>query len=81
MKHIKKFESFEMNKSECDRCGQPTNGITTMGVFNTDTICTKCKEDEKNDPDYQLAVNTELEEVKKGNYNYPGIYPNYKPIK
>ena len=43
MKHIKKFESFEMNKSECDRCGQPTNGITTMGVFNTDTICTKCK--------------------------------------
>ena len=77
---IKKFESFSMNVDVCPRCGESTNGRTTMSVFNTDTICIPCKEKEKEDPDYQMAVDTEAEEVRKGNYNYPGIYPNYKPL-
>jgi hypothetical protein len=80
MKHIKKFEGFSMQKDNCERCYEPTNGVTAMGVFNQDVICSDCKEAEKDDPDYELARNTELEEVRKGNYNYPGIYPNYKPI-
>lgn len=77
---LKKFEAFSMYQDVCPRCGESTNGKTTMSVFNTDTICIPCKEKEKEDPDYQLAVDTEADEVRKGNYNYPGIYPNYKPL-
>jgi hypothetical protein len=77
---LKKFEAFSMHQDVCPRCGESTNGKTTMSVFNTDTICIPCKDKEKEDPDYQLAVDTEADEVRKGNYNYPGIYPNYKPL-
>ncbi len=77
---LKKFEAFSMNVDVCPRCGESTNNQTTMSVFNTDTICIPCKNKEKEDPDYQLAVDTEAAEVRKGNYNYPGIYPNYKPL-
>jgi rRNA maturation protein Nop10 len=77
---LKKFEAFSMNVDVCPRCGESTNNQTTMSVFNTDTICIPCKDKEKEDPDYQLAVDTEAAEVRKGNYNYPGIYPNYKPL-
>ena len=77
---IKKFETFSMNVDVCPRCGNSTNGRTTMSVFNTEVICIPCKEKEKEDPDYQMAVDTEAAEVRKGNYNYTGIYPNYKPL-
>ncbi len=81
MKHLKKYESFGMNKSICDRCGKSTNNKTIMSMFNTDVICMTCKEDEKNDPMYQSAVESEIEEVRKGNTNYKGAIPNYKPIR
>jgi len=77
---LKKFEAFSMHQYICPRCGKDTNGITSVGIFNSDTICIPCKEKEKEDPDYQLAVDTEMDEIRKGNYNYPGIYPNYKPL-
>ena len=76
---LKKFEAFSMPQY-CPRCGEDTNGNTSVGIFNTDTICIPCKDKEKEDPDYQFAVDTEAAEVRKGNYNYPGIYPNYKPL-
>ena len=79
-RHLKTFEAFSMNVDVCPRCGESTNNQTTMSVFNTDTICIPCKNKEREDPDYQLAVDTEAAEVRKGNYNYPGIYPNYKPL-
>ncbi|MBP2028853.1 hypothetical protein J2Z35_002691 [Acetoanaerobium pronyense] len=44
-----------------------------MSRFNTDCICIPCSEKEKEDPDYKRAVKEELEEVKKGNYNFKGI--------
>lgn len=82
MKHIKKFnESFSMNRDKCDRCGESTNNSTTMSMFNTDVICMGCKDDEKNDPEYDAAVNAEREALKNGNNNYQGSMPNYKPIK
>jgi RecJ-like exonuclease len=76
-KLIKTYEEFS---HKCDRCGGDVN-ISTMSIFNQDTICMPCKEEEKKDPDYELARQAEAEEVKKGNYNYPGLYPNYTPIK
>jgi len=76
-----KKESFGMNKSICDRCGESTDGVTTMSMFNEDVICMTCKQNEKNDPEYGAAAATENEEVQKGNTNYKGAIPNYKPIK
>jgi hypothetical protein len=81
MKQLKRFESFSMHRQKCDRCGNPTSGVTTMSVFNRDVICVKCKEEEKLDPDYKLAQDSEAEAIKNGDYNYPGLYPNYTPIK
>ena len=34
MKHLKTYESFGMNKSNCDRCGESTNGVTTMTIIS-----------------------------------------------
>lgn len=77
---IKKFEGFDMNKSVCDRCSKPTNGITIMSQFNEDIICQDCKKLEKEDPDYELACSIERAEIRKGNTNFKGAFPNYKPL-
>jgi hypothetical protein len=50
-------------------------------MFNEDVICMTCKQDEKNDPEYVAASEAENEEIRKGNTNYKGAIPNYKPIK
>jgi hypothetical protein len=81
MKNLKTYESFGMRRDNCDRCGQSTNGVTTMSVFNEDVICMDCKKEEKNDPEYGAAVEAESEEIRKGNTNYKGAIPNYKPLK
>jgi hypothetical protein len=52
-----------------------------MSVFNEDVICMDCKKEEKNDPEYGAAVEAEHEEIRKGNTNYKGAMPNYKPLK
>ena len=80
MKNIKTFESFSMRKDNCDRCGEPTNNITIMSMFNEDVICMSCKEKEKKDPEYKAAAEAEREQIKSGNTNYKGAIPNYKPI-
>ena len=74
-------ESFDMYRSNCDRCGQHTGGTTTMSIFNQDVICMDCKEEEKSDPEYRAAVKAEMDAVRKGVQNYPGAIPDYKPIK
>ena len=81
MKNLKTFESFGMYRDKCDRCGESTNGTTTMSIFNEDVICMDCKKEEKNDPEYDAAVKAEYEETMKGNMNFIGSMPNYKPIK
>lgn len=77
MKNIKSFESFEMNKDICDRCGGDTNGHTIMSMFNTDIICMRCKDKEKEREDYKKAVDKDNEEIRRGNYNFGGI--GYEP--
>lgn len=80
MNNIKTFESFDMRRDNCDRCGEPTNNITTMSMFNEDIICMDCKAAEKKDPEYEAAAEAEREQIKKGNSNYKGAIPNYKPL-
>lgn len=80
MRVVKTFEAFGMQRDNCDRCGKSTDGKTTMSVFNEDVICMNCKEEEKKDPEYKAAVEAELEEIRRGNHNYKGAIPDYKPL-
>lgn len=59
-------------KKTCDRCHKESNSFI-MSMLNTEIICPKCKEEERKHPRYKEAVEKELEEVKKGNYNFKGI--------
>ena len=80
MKYLKKFES--MYREKCDRCGEPVRGSATiMSKFNEDVICMKCKDLEKMDPEYDAACAAEVTSFLKGEKNYKGAIPNYKPIK
>ena len=45
----------------------------TMSWFNEDWICNECDKKEHAHPLIDKAKQKELEEVKKGNYNYKGI--------
>ena len=86
MKNLKTFEAFGMQRDNCDRCGKSTRngrsyGATTMSVFNEDVICMDCKKEEKNDPEYEAAVEAEREAILRGDRNYKGAFPNYKPLK
>lgn len=81
MKNLKTFEAFGMQRDNCDRCGKPTNGVTTMSMFNEDVICMDCKKEEKNDPEYKAASDAEIEAIRRGVKNYQGAIPDYKPLK
>ena len=69
-----------MNKKNCDRCGRDTERITTMSIFNEDIICIECKREERNDPDYDAACLAETQSLMRGESNFEGVYPNYKPL-
>ena len=56
----------------CARCHQETN-CHTMSMFNRDEICMACKQEEMQHSDYHLAVEADEAEIRKGNYNFPGI--------
>lgn len=56
----------------CGRCGHET-AITMMSLFNTDMCCDTCLEMERAHPDFPKARARELDELSKGNYNFPGI--------
>lgn len=56
----------------CPRCKLKTN-VTIMSQFNTEMICLPCKNIEQQHPKYQQAVEAELAEIAKGNFNFPGI--------
>ena len=65
---------FKVRK--CERCGGSLDGGRTMSRTNTDCICMRCAEAEKKHLDYRKAVEAELAEIRKGNYNFKGIgYP------
>lgn len=62
----------------CDRCGGSLAGGKIMSTLNTDCLCLSCKEKERHHPQYKEAKQTELEEVKKGNYSYKGLLSEEK---
>ena len=52
-----------------------------MSMFNEDVICMSCKEQEKNDPEYKAAAKAEMDAVKRGERDYKGAIPDYRPLK
>lgn len=60
-------------QERCSRCGGPLTA-RTMSRMNEDVLCMDCAESEKAHPRYREAVEAELEHVKAGNYNYPGLF-------
>ena len=56
----------------CERCSKETNTFI-MSMFNTQHICMECKDEERKHPRYKEACDRDLEEIKKGNYNFEGI--------
>lgn len=60
--HMDEFYS----KTKCDRCGAEFgDGLLTLSRFNKQVICSACSQSERQRPDYDTAVKTELEEIKK----------------
>ena len=59
-------------KKFCDRCGQRLI-VRKMSRFNTDCLCEECISKEKQHKNYRLAADAELNAVKSGVENYPGI--------
>lgn len=61
------------SQKACDRCGSSLDGGRTMSRLNTECICIKCSENEKQDKNYDKAVKADQEQIRNGNYNYKGI--------
>ena len=58
----------------CDRCHASLEGKSRrMSRFNTDCLCPECAAEERQHPDYRKAADAEMEAVKHGDYNFPGI--------
>lgn len=60
-------------KTRCDRCGESLDTGRTMSMFNTQCICMKCKEAERKRPDYGTALKADLDAIRRGDRNFPGI--------
>ena len=62
--------------TKCDRCGGSLECGRIMSMFNEDCICMDCHKKERELPEFKQALDAELEEIKRGNHNFPGIgYP------
>ena len=57
----------------CDRCGADLSGGRIMSMFNTQVICMACSEKERQREDFRQAVEAEVEAIKRGDRNFPGI--------
>ena len=61
-----------MTYQHCQRCGAESQ-VTTMSYFSEETICMDCDQLERSHPLFDRAMDTEITQVRCGNYNYNGI--------
>lgn len=66
-------EDLFFSKTRCDRCGGPLSGGRTMSMYNTDTICMDCADEERKRSDYKTARDAEARAVRSGDRNFRGI--------
>ena len=62
----------------CDRCHRPLGSTRIMSMYNTDCICMDCHNKETQRDDYETARKADIDAIKSGNYNFPGIGFNDK---
>ena len=60
-------------KRTCDRCGGSLDGGRILSMFNNDTLCMKCKNEETQRPDYPAAVAADVAAIRRGDFNFKGI--------
>ena len=58
---------------KCERCKSDCRDGHTWSMFNTQRICIPCARTEERHPKYEDARLADLQEIRKGNYNFPGI--------
>jgi len=63
---------FTKTTQVCQRCKQGTN-ITQMSFFNNQMCCSRCIEIERAHPAFQAARDAELQAIKNGDFNFPGV--------
>jgi hypothetical protein len=56
----------------CKRCGTETD-CTSISIFNRDAICVECKDAERHHPRYRAACDAEIEAIRRGEADFPGI--------
>ena len=56
----------------CHRCGEESSAYI-MSMYSTALICMECKDKEEGRSDYKDAVDADVAEIKKGNFNFEGI--------
>jgi hypothetical protein len=56
----------------CVRCDSEARAFT-MSIFNRDWICLACRDDESDAPGFEGAARAEIEAVRRGVFNYPGM--------
>ena len=44
-----------------------------QSMFNSECICMDCKKKECADSEYKKAQDADIEEIRKGNYNFKGM--------
>ena len=60
--------------THCERCGVSLKlRAHTLSFFNTQMICMECREKERAHPGYKRAHDAEVEAVKRGDFNFPGV--------
>ena len=67
------MSNFSMQQDKCQRCSNPTSGVTTMSMFNLQVICIPCKGIEKIHKDYNKAHDAEIKALLEGDVNFKGI--------
>lgn len=60
-------------QEKCDRCGAVLGDSRTMSRFTKECICRDCAIQERKRPDYDKAVEADLDEVRRGNREFEGI--------
>jgi hypothetical protein len=75
--HRKTTSTFEASGGRylprcCERCHAPGVPLI-MSRFNTQMICLPCETRERAHPAYAAAARAELEAVRRGERNFPGL--------
>lgn len=68
----RKMQDPFFSKKHCDRCGAELT-VRTMSMLNEDVICMRCKEKERQRPDYCKAVEADNAAIRRGDRNFKGI--------